>query len=84
MTNNGFKVISCKIANNSKRENMNIKFNNVHSKTVATDIERSTPHANKTRIIEVLKLQLIQKRFENINEIDLIDGHTFLDNLDKV
>ena len=32
--------------------------------------------------LEALKMELVQLRFENIDEDDLVDGHDFLDELD--
>ncbi len=33
--------------------------------------------------IEELKMELVKSRFENIDENDLMDGNTFLDELDS-
>jgi hypothetical protein len=34
-------------------------------------------------IIEALKMELVKSRFENIDEDDLVDGNTFLDEIDS-
>lgn len=43
---------------------------------------KKTQYANKVEAVEMLKMLVVKERFLNINEADLIDGKTFLDNLD--
>ncbi len=43
---------------------------------VLSTIEKSQ-HANYLAAIELLKLELVKQRFENIEEDDLVDGNVF-------
>ena len=48
----------------------------------AKSTSKKTQYANKVQAIEKLKVLLLKERFHNIDEADLIDCNTFLNNMD--
>lgn len=50
---------------------------------VVFSTNEKSQHANHLAAIELLKLELVKQRFENIDEEDLVDGKVFLEDLDS-
>jgi len=57
----------------------------VHRPTNITvySLKKKSQHANKVAALELLKMELVKRRFENIDEGDLVDGEIFWKDLDS-
>lgn len=60
-----------------------IKLTHKISGIIVTSTKEKSQRANYLGALELLKLKLVKQRFETIDEDDLVDGATFLQDLDS-
>ena len=54
-----------------------VKLTHKATNIVVHSTKEKSQHANYLAAMELLKLELVKQRFENIDEDDLVDGETF-------
>ncbi|GAA6172032.1 hypothetical protein NBRC116592_17020 [Colwellia sp. KU-HH00111] len=60
-----------------------IKLTHKATGIVVHSIKEKSQHANKLAALELLKMELVKRRFDNIDEDDLVDGKTFWEELNS-